>query len=127
MKSKQTIFKFLKSFLVIGIYLSFFSVQLLYNFDLANSQKSRSERFTFNSLDSGHQSHGYFQKSSIASKANIRLNKRFEPNSFADCITSVIEICLFFHTPEKLGFCYEEHLLSSIKLSVLLRGPPAVA
>jgi hypothetical protein len=127
MKTKQTIFKFLKSFLVIGIYLSFFAVQLLYNFDLANSQKSRSERFAFNSVDSGHQCQDYFQKSSFSSKANIRLNKRFEPNSFADCIAPVIEICLFFHTPEKLGFCYEVHLLSSIELSVLLRGPPSVA
>lgn len=127
MKAKQTIFKFLKAFLVIGIYISFFAVQLLYNFDLANSQKSRSESLTFNSVDSGHQSHGYSQKSSIATKANIRLNKRFEPNSFAVCITPVTEICLFVHTPEKLGFCYEVNLLSSIKFSVLLRGPPSVA
>ena len=127
MKAKQNILKLLKVVLVTSIYLSFFAVQLLYNFDLANTQKSSSERLFFNQVDLGSKSHSNFQKSTVASKANIRLNKRFEPKSFADCVTPVTEICLFFHTPEKLGICYEVNLSSSIKFSVLLRGPPSVA
>lgn len=127
MKAKQPIINFLKIFLVAGIYLSFFAVQFCYNFDLANSQKSRPDSLSYNELNSSKKVRHFYQKASVESKANIRLNKRFEPKSFATCITPVTEVCSFFHTPEKLEFCYEEHLQSSIQVSALLRGPPSIA
>lgn len=127
MKAKQTITKFLKVFLVTGLYLSFFTVQLLFNFDLANTQKASSGVFAIHHQGHGNSSHAVYKNPSVTAKANIRLNKRFEPNSIPDCIAPVIEICLFYHMPEKLGHYYEQSILSTTKLSAFLRGPPANA
>ncbi len=127
MKTKLNIFKFFKIFLVSGLYLSFFAVQLFFNFDLANSRKSNSENVAYQNLETGSQAHAFYQKASVSSKANIRLNKRFEPKSFPVCIAPVIEIGLFYYTPKKLGHFYEQRLISKIKLSTLLRGPPSIA
>lgn len=128
MKAKLTISKFLKVFLISGLYLSFFAVQLFFNFDLANTQKSLSRGFALYNSDGGNNSaHSFYQKSSVTSKANIRLNKRFVPKSFPVCIAPVIEIGMFYYMPDKLGHYYEQSLLSTIRLSALLRGPPAIA
>lgn len=117
----------MKVFLVTGIYLSFFAVQILYNFDLANSQKSNSECLSFNHLESGHQNTSFFQKPSVSSKANIRLNKRFEPKSFPYCIAAVIEIGFIYLSPNNLAHWDEQSFISHINLSTPLRGPPSIA
>lgn len=126
MKTRQTITQFLKVFLILGIYLSFFAVQLFFNFDLSRSQKSTVGRIALQNQDTGSTGHAWYQKSSITAKANIRLNKRFEPKSIPDCIAPVFEICFFFYSPEKLGYNYNQSLLTSNKLVVLLRGPPSL-
>lgn len=127
MNTRQTISQFFKVFLIIGIYLSFFSVQLFYNFDLSRYQKSNFGRISIHNSDAGAKGNASYQKSSFTAKANIRLNKRFEPKSIHDCIAPVYEIPFFFYLPEKIGDNYDQRLLSSIRLSVLLRGPPAIA
>ena len=128
MKTRQTITQFLKVFLIIGIYLSFFAVQLFFNFDLSKSQKSNFGRIALHNQDAtGSKGHTLYQKSSITAKANIRLNKRFEPKSIPDCIAPVFEICFFFYSPKKIGYNFDQSLLASNKLVVLLRGPPAIA
>lgn len=127
MNAKQTISKFLKILLVTGIYFSFFAVQLLYNFDLANSQKNNSGQFESKISKEGSKTVSFYQKSTLTYKANIRLNKRFEPNSLVVCNVPIIEICVIHYMPEKLGHYNEQYLISTIPLSSLLRGPPAFA
>jgi hypothetical protein len=128
MKAKQTIADFLKVFLITGLYLSFFAVQLFFNFDLSNTKKTFSAEFGFHHSNvNGKKVLNSYQNSSVSAKANIRLNKRFEPKSIPFFIAPVTEINLFLYMPEKLGHYFEESVLSSIQLSSLLRGPPAIA
>ena len=117
----------MKIFLISGLYLSFFAVQLFFNFDLANSQKRYStsaEQYHQNTISKGH---SVFQKSTVTSKANIRLNKRFEPKSFQVVITPVIEIGSYYYMPFELGLYSEYNFNSNIRLSASLRGPPSIA
>lgn len=125
--TKSIITKLLKLSLISGIYLSFFVVQLFFNFDFSSSPKKNSLWLSYHNSISLKKGITYFQNSTISVKANIRLNKRFEPNSIPDCIAPVIEIIIFYNMPEKLGIYREQSLLSSIKLSELLRGPPSIA
>lgn len=128
MRTKNTILKLLKVFLISGLYFSFFAVQVLYNFDLANSHKYNSGQFESKISKVGSKTVDFFyQKSTLTDKANIRLNKRFEPNSVVVCNVPIIEICVIHYMPEKLGHYNEQHLISTIPLSSLLRGPPAFA
>jgi len=127
MKAKQTITKFLKVFLVTGLYFSFFAVQLFFNFDLASSPKNYLGSGSFHHQVAGARGFYCFQKTSVSAKANIRLNKRFEPNSVPDCITPVFEVVLFLYLPDNVGCYYNNAIPSTIKSSAFLRGPPAVA
>ena len=127
MKANKTIYKLLKVFLIAGLYLSFFAVQLFFNFDLANSQKRYSSRTELEHKNDHPNGIALFQKSNFTSKANIRLNKRFEPKSFQVVITPVIEIGLYFYMPQVLGQFSENNFTSNICISAFLRGPPSIA
>lgn len=127
MKQKLNIFSFFKIFLLSGLYLSFFIVQLFFNFDLANNQKSNLDNVGYQSIETGLQSHAFYQKPTVSSKANIRLNKRFEPKSFPYCFAPIIEIDFIYLSPINLAQCGEQSFISHINLSTPLRGPPSIA
>ncbi len=127
MKAKKTIYKLLKVFLISGLYISFFAVQLFFNFDLANSQKRYSTSTELHHQDAISKGHSVFQKATVTSKANIRLNKRFEPKSFQVVITPVIEIGSYYYMPLELGLFSENNFTSYNRISTFLRGPPSIA
>jgi hypothetical protein len=127
MKVKKAISKLMKVFLVSGLYFSFFAVQLFFNFDVANSQKSYLSRLAFGNQDTTTKGHFHSQKTSVASKENIRLNKRFEPKSLQVVNAPLIEIYSIYYKPLVLGLFDQENLYSCIRLSSFLRGPPAIA
>jgi hypothetical protein len=127
MKARQTIFKLMKVFLISGLYLSFFAVQLCFNFDLASAQINNSRTLSLQNKGARTQPHAFNQKSSISAKTNIRLNKRFEPKSFPYSFAPVIEIGFIYLLPKNLGHYYEQRFISHINLSTSLRGPPSIA
>lgn len=110
---------------VLFVYLLFFTVQLFFNFGVAQSSVSS----TYHKQHSARVAHVHAR--AISSKSigrnKIRLNKRFEPSVIPGIAVPAIIITVVHISPKTMGhyICqyYPEVFLSDYSL----RGPPVVA
>jgi hypothetical protein len=109
------------------LYISFFTVQLFFNFDITQAAD--------NTIQSIHQSNkcksdlSAVKKAGLPSdkKTTVRLNKRYQPRTAITCDPLIIQplICL---TSSKLHIHYSTGFIpSSFPPAHSLRGPPFVA
>ncbi|MEP7277800.1 MAG: hypothetical protein ABI813_04080 [Bacteroidota bacterium] len=120
-------FEIVKRFFFISVYTVFFVVQVF-----ANAGNFVTPRFlvnSYNTLSSSKNDNfktgGSSATSQDSKKSNIRLNKRFHPESMpliAYRVATVFPVLISLK-PVKPG----DHLLVSVVLTSLLRGPPRVA
>jgi hypothetical protein len=109
--------------LLVSVYFVFFTVQCIYNFDVTNGsfkdnftqlKKANNKQQTSFSVAGQHQFH----------KKNIRLNKRFQPETLPAIVSTVSVPQTFFS--EKNFSLYKEKVYTSKVNQTSLRGPPAV-
>lgn len=125
---KKEIYKPLRGLFTACLYIAFFTVQLFFNFDLQASQAHDLQGNLFQNVVAQNTSHQFFkQKVSVTGKTNVRLNKRFEPESIADCEVPSITISFVRNAPLSLAYYYNDAILSAVTLSISLRGPPVLA
>jgi len=115
-----------KSFLL-GIYVAFFSVQLFFNFDAGSQDQIIYSHFHQNSY--GHANPHVVRMisychSSSQQDDNIRLNKRYQPEIVPDGCIILCRLYVEYAEKPFLAFDHNESLLTSIRLSKPLRGPP---
>ena len=107
------------------LYILFFGVQLLFNFDAVPEDKII---YTQLHLHETYQPHQYFKKAVYTHNSsqrgdNIRLNKRYQPETVAASTFFVLAIIplLFICIP----YCkYRESFVSYFQHTLALRGPP---
>lgn len=127
LRKKEAYFLF-KRVLVSCLYVTFFFVQLCYNFDFSSAQKHSFDNNVYQKIsDQPSQHHPLQIKKADASKKNIRLNKRFHPSDFPDFDFPDFDIITKYYTQISIGHNYQEALLNTITLTASFRGPPAIA
>lgn len=114
--------------LILILYVAFFFVQLLFNFDFSVYQKSNdSTSFTESIQNTNSKQHILKQAKTSIAKNNIRLNKRFEPKSIGDCDFPVVVLFVKYTSQISSGAYYGTAVLRSFLLTQSLRGPPVIA
>lgn len=127
MRYKDSILKCCKLFLLSGLYLSFFAVQIFYNFDIASAKRNQHTCIKIASDTAAATSHSFFHLAQFSSKANIRLNKRFEPVSIPECQVPVFECSCIPYIPQKWGIQPAPFFQDAVHHTAPLRGPPVIA
>jgi hypothetical protein len=109
--------------LLASVYLAFFAVQCVYNFDVSNlaakeyfGQQLKTETKNQHPFSVTSQQH--------TAKKNIRLNKRFQPETLP-AIVSIVDTPSITYA-EKTFFFYNEKAYTATIYQTSLRGPPAV-
>jgi len=124
---KQHISFWLARLPLLLLYISFFAVQLFYNFDIANHPEHiAGASFQKNAI--GKNSHVIVKKGSLPNdkKTNFRLNKRYQPRDVVTCNSFIIKPLVCFVT-SKLHVHYSNGFIpSSLPTARSLRGPPVV-
>ena len=102
----------------------FYSVQLFFNFDIANF--SNNELLSYGSkLENKISLTAQFPNSEAQNKKPVvRLNKRFQPVAFIFCSVNIASPIQFISSPV-VAFCNNNTSCSPFNIS--LRGPPMVA
>lgn len=103
------------------MYVCFFTVQCIYNFDIANQSSFKlglPEKF-----EQEHHLKKIFLSKNNIDKKNIRLNKRFQPESF-QITQRFITVVPVFHFGTGFHILTEEPVTKSLT-NIALRGPPA--
>ena len=113
---------------ILLLYVCFFFVQLSYNIDILRFSNTPIIQATI-IINNSSQSSKIISKATKPSnkKVNIRLNKRFQPESFllTGILTSPLRLEFFL---SKISFCYTNPTPANAHfISSTLRGPPYVA
>jgi hypothetical protein len=126
---KQYLFFCLGKLPLLVLYISFFTVQLFFNFDIATAQPANGTSVSFHQNSKGKNNLSVVRKAGFPSdkKVTIRLNKRYQPRTAITCSPLIVQpiICLIsskLHVHYSAGF-----IPSSIPPAHSLRGPPVVA
>ncbi len=103
----------------------FYSVQLFFNFDIANF--SNNELLSYGSkIENKISLTAQFPNSEAQNKKPVvRLNKRFQPQSLPSCAVSVTIHETAFTNKVNIGYTVD-HIPVSVPRSHSLRGPPVV-
>jgi hypothetical protein len=126
---QQYILSLLSKFSLVLLYISFFTVQLFFNFDTG----SHSDSIVGHSI-SKKENGKYNQGKLIAGKKNttggkrsgFRLNKRYQPATAASCKGIVIKPFVCFVTSKQHIHYRSGFIAASIPPVHSLRGPPVV-
>ena len=105
------------------VYLAFFIVQCIYNFDTSNAIVKK-HHTQLKEINSNLQHTFSVVKQHHSSKKNIRLNKRFQPETLPASITTVSAPEIVFI--ENYFSFYKEEVYTTVFNTTTLRGPPAV-
>jgi hypothetical protein len=113
--------------ILLSLYFGFFFVQLTANFELKNTYNYNKFSSPTNSVKSTR--FNYFSTavfSSVSKKCNVRLNKRFFPESFKIINKIKFEIEPVFISEPTL-ICYSNpSIVRKVGFSISRRGPPVV-
>ncbi|MBS1627902.1 MAG: hypothetical protein JSR09_02475 [Bacteroidetes bacterium] len=105
------------------VYLAFFIVQCIYNFDTSNAVVKK-HHTQLHTISSSLQHSFSVVKQHHPPKKSIRLNKRFQPETLPANITTVsVPETIFI---ENYFSSYKEKVYTTIFYSTALRGPPAL-
>jgi hypothetical protein len=119
---KQDIFFCLAKLPLLFLYLSFFFVQLFYNFDIANHP---AETNTI-SLHKNNQETVKKAATPADKKISFRLNKRYQPQAAITCNDiTVDQVICYVSSKLHVHYC-SGFIPSATPLAHALRGPPAV-
>jgi hypothetical protein len=123
---KKYIFFLLAKLPLLVVYISFFTVQLFYNFDIASHPGNIITSASFQKNEVLKNNHAVAKKAAFPSekKENFRLNKRYQPRTVVCCDAFVLKpvTCFVFskqHVHYSTGF-----IPFSIPRAHSLRGPP---
>jgi hypothetical protein len=110
--------------ILFAVYVSFFIVQSVKNF---SSDYSSQTKVSFNSLKAGAiKKFVSSAKAKDSQKSNIRLNKRFHPESITSISYSLDEP-FYLLSAKTISTKPQDHLLISSLLRDSLRGPPVAS
>lgn len=120
----KTTYQFLLSTLLLGFYLAFISIQVLFNFD-TNSGNQACVSTVFPQLGNFKSVKGISAPGS--SRHCLRLNKRFQPENIP-AIEVTSTVCPILYLPIEDAFSYSACFIPAPYLqSQTLRGPPLSA
>jgi hypothetical protein len=112
---------------VLLLYIPFFVVQVFYNFDTSRQPGSDLASPHYNNINAGQHNIAFSHTNkSQEKKLNIRLNKRFHPESAPCCTSVAIDVPVYFSSAILLSGYASPSLSSSSQLTWSLRGPPAI-
>jgi hypothetical protein len=124
MKFQSSIKKNLRNFFALCLYASFFSVEIVYNFQLEKFVPSAVTSVLAKTLN--HQSFSKFDPQNEKQKVNCRLNKRFQPSFISSGSTLAPDIFTgYADSKYYYGYSYKPQL-GIFHLSGPLRAPPVV-
>jgi hypothetical protein len=128
MNSKRIpILSYLYKMPLLFLYVSFFIVQLFFNFDIAGNSKEKLSSVSVIQTAFGHGTSGIAQTKSRNEKPNkVRLNKRFEPKAITVQQVSSIKPPVHTVIIEKIERVPFVFIPASFLCSASFRGPPAV-
>jgi len=107
------------------VYAAFFAVQLSFNFDVSN-RTNFAQRASLQQQKQGPVKATLTKANNTSKRVNIRLNKRFHPETFPSYAGTVQAPPVVYIDGTK-PVHPKEYLLLSVILAQTLRGPPAVA
>ncbi len=128
MKKLHTIkYSCIHKILLVALYASFFSVQLLYNFYLTSFVAEQQSRVTFSGVfsDAKHKGLTYSQKPGKIKISFVQLNKRFQPAATPACNAIVIPVNAEYIEKSYSYIFSSEALFNVFLLTQSLRAPPA--
>jgi hypothetical protein len=109
------------------LYVSFFIVQLFFNFDIANHSNDTTLLFSAKSVAAGHKFPGIVKtKNETRKKQTILLNKRFKPQVILSCNAIVIKSSSCYLETKTLVSHSGIFIAAPFLLSQSFRGPPLV-
>jgi len=110
------------------VYVAFFAVQCLFNFDITSNANARIFLEKANQQSSAKDNHLSLSKSTghSSSKITVRLNKRFQPKSIIACDVFAAEPLVHYVAVPKPVYGYNVFIPSPLPLCYSLRGPPHV-
>jgi len=109
--------------LLASVYVAFFAVQCIYNFDVSNTV-TKAYSVQIKKADDKQQQYLSVASQQHPAKKNIRLNKRFQPETLPVIIPTINAPLIVFS--EKAVADYREAVYTSSIYQTFLRGPPAV-
>jgi hypothetical protein len=110
------------------LYVSFFAVQLFFNFDIANNPGSITCGSLYKTASVGHQ-YASVHKTNPAKdkKPSIRLNKRFSPKDIPAYNPFIVQSPVYYLTEKLFVAAPGVFIPATFLLSQSFRGPPVVA
>ena len=112
---------------VLLFYIPFFIVQVFYNFDINRLTGSDPSSSNYKNSTAGQQNIKFGNTDrSPEKKLNIRLNKRFHPESVPGCMLLTVDVPGYFSSAVLLSGYTNPILFLSPQLTRSLRGPPAI-
>ena len=113
---------------VLFLYISFFAVELFFNFDFGNNSGTPTFLLSYSNVASRHSFAGK-EKTNKAKekKQTTRLNKRFEPQTILAYNRTDIKSPVYFLETKTFLFYSDVCIPASFLLPQSFRGPPVVA
>jgi len=128
-QSKSYKIRWLAKLPLLLLYMSFFIVQLFYNFDIAALVSAKPYlAVQKNDANANSRHHAAIKKATTPTdkKEGVRLNKRYHPQPAITCHTAVMKR-LVCYVSSKLHVHYSRGFIpSSLRATHSLRGPPNV-
>ena len=125
---RRRILSYLAKTPILILYISFFIVQLFFNFDIANTSKNTT-LFSCNKIVATGRHSFVIKKTNTAKdqKQALRLNKRFKPQVILAYTPFDIKSPVYYLGEKPFGFYASVFIPASFLFPQFFRGPPVVA
>jgi hypothetical protein len=124
--SKKNISSFITKAFALLLYISFFGVQLFFNFDTGKGPATTIHYYSYNTVNSSFPSHIKQTNKANTKQAIVLLNKRFHPENILAWNNTSIKAPLNYVETTIKYVAFNEHIPSSDHTTYSLRGPPFV-